>query len=102
MRLEGDEMEALTATLTEIREWLTEYLAARLERSPEEMDTTENLAHSGVDSLTMVALGLSIEETFEFEIEPDFFSQCLTIDDVAKAVHHRVHAPPGETGGDAV
>jgi acyl carrier protein len=95
-------MEAITATLTEIREWLTQYLAARLERSPGEMDTTENLAHSGVDSLTMVALGLSIEETFEFEIEPDFFSGGLTIDDVAKAVHDRVHAPAQETGGDAV
>ena len=49
-----------------------------------------------------VLIGLTIEETFEFEIEPDFFSHCLTIDDVAKAVHHRVHAPAQETGGDTV
>jgi acyl carrier protein len=94
-------MEARTATLTEIRTWLTDYLAAKLERSPEEMDTTENLMHSGVDSLTMVALGLSIEETFEFEIEPDFFSRFSTIDEVAKAAHDRVHSPASEADGDA-
>jgi acyl carrier protein len=95
-------MEARTATLTEIRNWLTDYLAAKLERSPEEIDTTENLMHSGVDSLTMVALGLNIEDTFEFEIEPDFFSHFSTIDEVAKAAHDRLHSPAQEADGEAV
>ncbi|AGL16506.1 acyl carrier protein [Actinoplanes sp. N902-109] len=94
-------MDPRTATLTEIRTWLTDFLAAKLEREPEEMDTTEHLMHSGVDSLTMVALGLNLEETFGFEIEPDFFAQFSTIDEVAKAVHDRVHSQGREAGGDA-
>lgn len=32
----------------------------------------------------------------------EFFSRCLTIDDVAKALYDRVHAPAQETGGNAV
>src|SRR4051812_8553106 len=88
--LEGDSMEARTATVADIRKWLTDFLAAKLERSPEEMDPTENLAHSGVDSLTMATLGLTMEDTFDIEIEPDFFAHALTIDDVAEALHDRV------------
>jgi acyl carrier protein len=94
-------MDVATATVAEIRDWLTERIATFLEISPEDIDATENLAHFGVDSMSMVALGLSIEELFEFEIEPDFFRRCLTIDDVAKVLHDRPHVPPEETGGDA-
>jgi acyl carrier protein len=83
-------MEARTATDAEIRGWLTDFLAAKLERTPEEMDSTEVLTHSGVDSLTMATLGLAIEDTFDVEIEPDFFARYLTIDDVAGTLYDRV------------
>jgi acyl carrier protein len=86
-------MDVAIATVGEIRDWLIENLATYMERLPEDLDPTENLAKLGVDSMSMVVLGVSIEELFKFEIEQDFFRTCKTLDGVAVALHDRVHDP---------
>ena len=86
-------MDVAIATVGEIRDWLIENLATYMERLPEDLDPAENLAQLGVDSMSMVVLGVNIEEAFKFEIEQDFFRTCKTIDGVAAALHDRVHAP---------
>jgi polyketide synthase PksN len=92
-------MDVTTATVRDIRDWLTERIAKYVDLPPDEVDPTENLVDFGVDSLSKAELELEIEELFQLEVEPEFFRHCLTIEDVAKALHDRVRAR--EIGGSA-
>jgi acyl carrier protein len=91
-------MDALSATVTEIRDWLVERVAAYTEMPTDDVDPTADLVDLGMDSLNRVEIGLEIEEIFKFELEPEFFRRCVTIDDVAEALHAQVHADPAAPG----
>jgi len=85
-------MDPITATVVEIRDWMVERIAAYTEMSTDDVDPTADLVDVGIDSLHKAEIGLEIEEMFKIELEPEFFRRCVTIDDVAKALHDQVHA----------
>ncbi|MEU7436132.1 acyl carrier protein [Streptomyces sioyaensis] len=76
-------MLARTVTVEFLEEWITERIADYLEISVDDIEVDENITHYGVDSLARATLGADIEDEFGVEVEPDFFKDRVTIQDIA-------------------
>jgi acyl carrier protein len=82
----GDKRGATKRTAEEIQQWLIDYLARSLERSPDEIDVTVPFDDFALDSATAIGMTGELEDWLGKHVDPTLvydyptieqFSQCL-------------------------
>ncbi|MFF7656631.1 acyl carrier protein [Streptomyces sp. NPDC007983] len=71
------------ATLTEIRDWLTERIAFYLEVPAEGVDPSVKFVEMGLDSVYALTMCGDIEDRFEIAVEPTIAWDHPTVDALA-------------------
>ncbi|MFI6442944.1 acyl carrier protein [Streptomyces sp. NPDC050759] len=88
-------MPARTVTVVLLEEWITERIAEYLEIPAEDIEVDENITHYGVDSLARTTLGADIEDEYGVEVEPDFFKDRTTIEEIAAGLPQIISGATG-------
>ncbi|MGI5157355.1 acyl carrier protein [Microbispora sp. CA-102843] len=70
-------------SLSDLRRWLIERVAAYLRLPPAEIDPTVKLRTYGLDSIHALSLCVDVEETVGLLVEPTLAWDYPTIDDIA-------------------
>jgi acyl carrier protein len=73
-----------TFSVEEIKEWLIENIADRLEMKPEEIDINEPITHLGMSSREAIMLSGDLEEWLGFELPPELLYEYPEIGPLAE------------------
>ena len=71
-------------SVEEIKEWLIENIADRLEMKPEEIDIDEPVTHLGLSSREAIMLSGDLEEWIGFELPPELLYEYPEIGPLAE------------------
>jgi acyl carrier protein len=74
-------------SVSAIRDWLTDRVAAYLERPREEIDPDQPLVEMGLDSVYAMTLSGDVEERFDIEVEPTLAWDHPTVNALAGHLH---------------
>nr|AVI26422.1 polyketide synthase [Candidatus Entotheonella serta] len=74
--------------LTHLQIDLRSIMAAVLKLSPQEIEWEREMSSFGFDSISFVALANELNDTFELDLLPAVFFECLNAGDLLKHLHH--------------
>jgi acyl carrier protein len=83
----------------QIRDWMAERLAAKLEISVAEVDTSKRFDEYGLDSRTAVQVSGELEKLVERRLSPALLIEHPTIDSVAKEIARELSGAEQEARG---
>lgn len=66
-----------------LRQWLTDYLAAQIEASPQDIDTKKTFESYGLDSRVAVQVSGALEKVVERRLSPGLLYEYQCIDDLS-------------------
>jgi acyl carrier protein len=81
--MKGKQMSLNVRTSSDIKKWLIEEIAARLELVPEEIETGEPFINFGLDSAEAVMLSGDLAEWLGQEVSPTIFWDFPCIEELA-------------------
>lgn len=88
-------------SVEEIKEWLIENIADRLELSPEEIDIEEPVTHLGLSSREAIMLSGDLEEWIGFELPPELLYEYPEIGPLAEKLAEGPQAFASKDAGNA-
>ncbi|MDJ0618663.1 MAG: acyl carrier protein [Calothrix sp. MO_192.B10] len=81
-------------TITEIKAWLTSYLAELLEIEPDEVDVKTPFNRYGLDSAAAMGMSGDLGEWLGFELDPTLIYDYPTIEVLAEHLSEKDKAKP--------
>ena len=80
-------------TAEALRTWVIDYLAARLDADPADIDTGKSFEAYGLDSRTAVQASGALEKVVERRLSPALLYEHQTIDDLCSYLAGELHIP---------